>query len=155
MITVRYRIASSTIAGAGQGLFVDEHVRKGRVIVAPSHIDGTLSLQQLLEDEHHPHADSSIRWFEDHCTISPDWPDECYVNHSFKPNGLWHLGFIFAARDIAAAEEICVDYRHLIGAGVTLPFIDAETGQAITGYSWPHSLHLSAQNLTDIFAETA
>lgn len=147
MITVRYRVADSTIPGAGKGLFVAEAVPTGRVLVAPSHINATVPLAELLADDNHPLADSSIRWFEDYCTVSPDWPDECYINHAFDANGLWHLGFVFAARDIAAGEELCVDYRHLIGPGVQMPFRDARTGQAIIGHAWGESLRLTSQAL--------
>ncbi len=41
-------------------------------------------------------VESGVRWFEDWFSLTQEWSDECYVNHSFKPNGLWHLGFIFA-----------------------------------------------------------
>ena len=95
---------------------------------------------QPTHPTNHPQADSSIRWFEDHCTVSPEWPDDCYVNHSFEPNGLWHLGFIFALRPIAPGEEICVDYRHIIGPDVEMPFVDALTQAPIIGLSWEDSL---------------
>ena len=54
---------------------------------------------------------STVRWFEDRFTTTPEWPDECYVNHSFAPNGVWHLGFIFAARELEPGEELTYDYR--------------------------------------------
>jgi len=150
MLCIDYRVAPSLIPGAGHGLFLNQPVGAGKVLIAPSHIDATVPLAEILDHPNHPCADSSIRWFEDHCTVSPDWPDECYVNHSFAPNGLWHLGFIFALRDLEPGEEITVDYRHLMGPAVEMPWLDAQTGRRIIGFDWHQSLALSTASLLNI-----
>jgi hypothetical protein len=151
MILPRYRVAPSTIPGAGQGLFLDEPVARGRVIVAPDAIPRTF---RWAEIEARPDRDallpSTIRWFEDQYTVTPEWPDECYVNHSFEPTGIWHLGFIFAGADLAAGAEITVDYRHLLGEGQQEAFCDARTGAAIVGLPWPESLSLSTAQLAAV-----
>lgn len=147
MLCVKYSVDPSRIEGAGRGLFVGEKVRAGRVMIAPSHILQTVPLQEILSHPDHPMSESSIRWFEDYCTVSPDWPVECYVNHSFSPSGLWHLGFIFAARDLVPGEEITVDYRHLIGPDVVMPFRDSATQRDVVGFSWQTSLHRSTEQL--------
>jgi len=152
MLCIDYRVGPSLIPGAGSGLFLNKAIRAGKVLIAPSHINATVPLAEILEHPDHPCSDSSIRWFEDHCTVSPDWPDECYVNHSFSPNGLWHLGFIFAARDLAPGEELTVDYRHLIGPEVEMPWLDAQTGRKIIGFEWSRSLATSTASLLDIVA---
>ena len=141
VILPRYRIAASTIPGAGKGLFLEEPLRHGRIAIAPDAIDRTWSFAEILSDPERANLlHTSVRWFEDRYTLSPDWPDECYVNHSFEPNGLWLLGFIFAARDLEAGEELTVDYRHLLAPGQEEEFRDAYTGQAIVGYAWDESL---------------
>jgi hypothetical protein len=149
MILPRYRVAASHIEGAGQGLFLDEHVARGRIIVAPDAIPKTFRLADI---EASPDRDAmlpcTVRWFEDQFTVTPEWPDECYVNHSFAPSALWHLGFIFALRDLGAGTEVTVDYRHLLGEGQEEAFRDAETGDAIVGYSWAQSLALSTEALS-------
>jgi hypothetical protein len=150
MICIPYHVSPSLIPGAGSGLFTSARVSTGRVIIAPTHIEQTVPLRALTENPDHPHADSSIRWFEDQCTISPEWPDECYVNHAFEPTGLWHLGFIFALRDLDRDEEITVDYRHLLGPEVELPFLDALTQQAIVGYSWHEKLLRSSEAMLEL-----
>lgn len=148
MILPRYRIAASRIPGAGKGLFVDEHVVAGRVISAPDAIDRTYGWAEVLAspalsaDLH-----AAARWFEDRYTVSPDWPDECYVNHSFEPTGLWHLGFIFATMDLPQDTEITVDYRHLLAPGQIESFNDAASGEKITGLSWQESLAHSTRAL--------
>ena len=148
MILPRYRIAASAIAGAGSGLFLEEAVAAGRVLTAPDAIEQTWPLQEILASpalRQQMHA--SARWFEDRYTLSPDWPDECYLNHSFEPTGLWHLGFVFAARDLAAGTELTVDYRHLLPPGQEEDFIDTATGGKIVGLSWAESLASSTRAL--------
>ena len=148
MILPRYRIAPSPIPGAGQGVFLEEPLARGRVAIAPDRIDETWSLAEIMGDpERAKLLHTSVRWFEDRYTLSPDWPDDCFVNHSFEPTGLWVLGFIFAARDLEAGEELTVDYRHLLAPGQEESFRDAHTGDAIIGYAWRDSLRLGLDGL--------
>lgn len=150
LITVQYRVGPSTVAGAGKGFFVDENIRAGRVVIAPTHATHTVPLDQVLGPQAHPHAETSVIWFEDHCVVSPDYPDDFFINHSFSPNALWHLGFVFALRDLAAGEELLLDYRHLIAPGVTLDYADAQTGNPITGHTWKESLRIAARQITEL-----
>jgi hypothetical protein len=148
MILPRYRIADSAIPGAGKGLFVEEFVAAGRVVTAPDQIDRTHSWAELAASPAlSANLHAAARWFEDRYTVSPEWPDECYVNHSFEPTGLWHLGFIFAARDLPQGTEITVDYRHLLAPGQEESFQDAATGGKIIGLSWQESLAQSTRAL--------
>lgn len=153
MILAPYRVAPSTIPGAGKGLFVDAPVAAGRILVAPDAIDRVYRWDEVLTQ---PDLDaalaSSVRWFEDRYTITPEWPDECYINHAFAATGLWHLGFVFAARNLDAGEEVTVDYRHLLREGEYEVFADALTGQPIIGYSWQQSLATSTAQLAALLA---
>ena len=148
MILPRYHIHSSSIRGAGKGVFIDEPVEQGSILIAPDAIPRTWPLEQI---EAMPDAQkllpATVRWFENHYTISTDWPDECFINHSFAPTGLWHLGFIFASSNLDAGSEITVDYRHLLGPGQVEDFRDAESGQPIVGFTWKESLRTSSQAL--------
>ena len=150
MILISHEVLPSRIPGAGMGLFSTQTLPAGRVISAPSHIEETITIDELLAVPDHPHSHCSVRWFEQHCTVSPDWPNECFVNHSFSPNGLWHLGFIFSLRDIVPGDEITVDYRHLLGPGVRMDFLDSLTGQPIIGHDWKESLIHSTRTLLGI-----
>jgi len=151
MILPRYRVAPSLIPGAGKGLFLDEPVLRGRIVVAPDAIPETFRWSEI---EARPDADevlpATVRWFEDRYTVTPEWPDECYVNHSFEPSGIWHLGFIFAARDLEPGIELTVDYRHLLGDGQEEEFADSATGRKIVGLPWSESLKLSTTQLAQI-----
>jgi hypothetical protein len=149
MILPRYSIAASTISGAGKGLFLEEKVAAGRIITAPDTIDRTWPYDELDSDPGlKTQMYAAARWFEDRYTLSPDWPDECYINHSFAPTGLWHLGFIFALKDLPVGAEITVDYRHLLPPGQEEDFIDTATGEKIIGLSWHESLSSSTRALS-------
>jgi hypothetical protein len=148
MILPRYRVAQSTIPGAGKGLFLDEPVPAGRLITAPDDIRKVYKWDEVLaQPEAQALLSATVRWFEDRYTVTPDWPDECYINHSFAPCGLWHLGFVFALVDLAPGTEITVDYRHLLAPGQEEDFRDAATGRAIVGYGWQESLAASTAQL--------
>jgi len=153
MILPRYRIADSAIPGAGKGLFVDEFVAAGQIVTAPDGIDATYSWQDITSS---PELSANLfavaRWFGDRYTVTPEWPDECYVNHAFAPNGVWHLGFIFAARDLAAGEELTIDYRHLLGEGQEEAFRDSLSGERIVGLSWAESLRITTEQLREALA---
>jgi hypothetical protein len=153
MIIPRYRIEPSRIAGAGKGLFLDEPVARGRVIIAPDRVHTVMAERELRR--HAPDSievESSVRWFEDWFSLTPEWSDECYVNHSFTPSGLWHLGFIFAREDLVPGAELTMDYRLVIGSGEEMPFRDAATGQPIVGLPWRDNLRQSAQHLLELLA---
>jgi len=155
MILPRYRIGDSAIPGAGRGIFLLEDVDAGQVLVAPDAIERTWRWAQIEQDPAlfaQQHA--AARWFEDRYTLSPEWPDECLVNHSFTPAGLWHLGFVFAASDLAVDTEITVDYRHLLAPGQVEGFNDAATGEKIVGYTWQESLASSTQALAALLRKT-
>lgn len=154
MILPSYRVAPSTIPGAGQGVFVAEDVARGRILVAPDAIPRVFRWDEVMAMADRETAlAASVRWFEDRYTVSPEWPDECFLNHSFAPNGLWHLGFVFAARDLVAGEEVTVDYRHLLGEGQEEGFRDALSGRAIVGWSWHESLSSSTRDLAGLLGD--
>ena len=153
MILPRYHVAASNITGAGKGLFLDEAISRGRLITAPDDIRKVYKWREVeaLPNSHELLA-ATVRWFEDRYTVTPEWPDECYINHAFAPTGLWHLGFVFAAADLTAGTEITVDYRHLLAPGQKEDFRDAATGGEIVGYTWAESLALSSAHLHEIVA---
>ncbi len=151
MILPKYHIGPSLIAGAGQGLFLDEPLARGRLITAPDAIPRVYTFEDILAL---PDADqllpATVRWFEDRYTVTPEWPDECYINHAFNPSALWHLGFVFAAANLPAGTEITVDYRHLLAPGQEEDFRDAHSGEPIVGFTWRESLRASTAALATL-----
>lgn len=150
MIVPSYEIRSARHA-EGKGVFLKVAVKRGQILVAPDAInelyDGKARAALVPGS---PEDDACVRWFEDFHTVSTDWPDDCYVNHSFNPSGLWHLGFIFAVRDLQPGDEVTVDYRFVVNDNEVMPFRDAETGREIVGYTWAENLRLSTRMLLDI-----
>ncbi|TDU26810.1 hypothetical protein DFR24_3841 [Panacagrimonas perspica] len=152
MILPRYRVADSLIPMAGKGLFLDEYVAGGRVILAPDNIHTVwpeARLRTYPEDSVEVH--SSVRWFEDRFSLTPEWSDECYVNHSYTPTALWHLGFVFALTDLPAGTEVTMDYRYVIGDGEAMPFQDSVTGRPIVGLPWSECVAQTAAQLASLF----
>jgi len=148
MILPRYRVADSKIPGAGKGLIVDEAVAIGAIVVAPDAIPRVYTWEQLLAlPDAQALLPATVRWFEDRYTATPEWPDECYINHAFTPTGLWHLGFVFARVALAPGTEITVDYRHLLGPGQEESFRDAYTDEPIVGFEWLDSLRRTTHEL--------
>ena len=137
---------------AGKGLFLDEPIERGRVIVAPDNIHTVWPETKLRT---FPPAsievESSVRWFEDWYSLTPEWSDECYINHAFQPTALWHLGFVFALADLPTNCEITVDYRLVIGSGEIMPFRDSITGDEIIGLTWQENLRETAGKLARLF----
>ena len=153
MILLPYRVAASLIPGAGQGLFLTAPARAGQILVAPDAIPAVYRWDEVMAmPDRETALAASVRWFEDRFTVTPEWPDECYINHDFTPTGLWHLGFVVAARDLDAGSEISVDYRHLLGEGQEEAFLDARSGERIVGWSWPDSLARSTRDLAALTA---
>ncbi len=150
MIVPRYRIGPSLIPLAGQGAFLLEPVARGRVLVAPTDVKlANLRPRDFLDSlpREHPDVASSIRWFEQTHTICPEWDDECYLNHSFEPCGLWHLGFVFARRDLEVGTELTLDYQLIIGDHEPMPFRDSVTGREIIGLPWKRKMLSSTREL--------
>lgn len=155
MIVPAYEIKVATHAH-GKGVFLTQAAKRGQVLVAPDAINRVYNQAErdaLVPGS--PEDEASVRWFEGFHTVSTDWPDECYINHSFRPSGLWHLGFVFALRDMQAGDEVTVDYRFAIGDNEKMPFLDNETGGAIIGYTWAENLRRSTELLLAILPEAS
>lgn len=153
MIVLRYQIQAATEA-SGKGVFLLEPAQRGQILVAPDKIDRIYSQSERdAFPDGSPEDTAAARWFESYHTASVDWPDDCYVNHSFEPTGLWHLGFVFANRDLPAGAEITVDYRFVVGDHERLPFRDAATGREIVGLPWSENLRQSTRLLAALLAK--
>jgi SET domain-containing protein len=152
MFAFQYRIAESTIPGAGRGVFAAEALPQGKVLIFPNDRHTLLTEEQRAAlPIHSMELASTIRWFEQTYTTDPEWSDECFLNHSFSPNGVWILGFVFALCPIAAGEELTIDYRMLLAAGETCDFADAATGQPIVGHAFPTAMLAAAAALQSMF----
>jgi hypothetical protein len=144
----------STIPNAGKGLFADEIVPKGSILGYPDNIQKVYSRNQLMAlPPESPEFQTSVRWFEDCYATDSDYSDTYFINHSFKPNCLWHLGFVFAHVDILAGTEITLDYRVLMDSDPELGFIDETTGAKVCGFPWKEKMIFNSIQLLLLFNE--
>ncbi len=151
MIIPSYKIETATFKEAGKGMFLMEAVKRGSVLCAPDKIERVYQLEDKAAFNPDEEA-ASVRWFERYYTVSHDWPDECFINHSFTPTGLWHLGFIFARDDYPIGTELTVDYRLIVDDGEILPFKDLATGKEIVGLNWRDNILHGAKLLQELLS---
>ena len=64
-----------------------------------------------------------------------------------------HCGVVIARRDIAAQEELTLNYRTLIDDSEIGVYKDAVTGREIRGYSAKETLLRTARDLIEIVGE--
>jgi hypothetical protein len=152
MFLVALEVRDSGIPGAGKGVFLTHAVEAGKVIAAPDRVPGVLSADEvaaLPKDSIAYH--SAVCWFEDRFCTMDEWSDECFINHSFEPNCLWHLSFVIARSRLEAGTELTIDYRHLLGSGVSSEFADQASGQVFEGKPWTEVMAWNARELVRIF----
>ncbi len=152
MLLFKSFIAPSKIPLAGKGLFTNELLAKKKVVIVPNQkhiLYSALELKQFSSES--IEQQSSVRWFEDVHTVDPEWSEESHLNHSFSPNLLWHLGFVFALRDIDKGEELTIDYSHLLDENTSLGIHDSITGRLISGISFEEKMRKTARELQELF----
>jgi SET domain-containing protein len=156
MLRFEHAIGPSRIPGAGLGLFTREPIAMGRVIIVPNQAHPLRTAEELAKlPQDSIEAASSIRWFEGVFTVDPEWSEESHLNHSFTPNCLWHLGFVFALQDLDPGAELTIDYRHLLDEQTVLDFRDSITGWEIRGLSWQEAVRRSSEQLARLFRDAA
>ncbi len=155
MLKYSCEIRPSQIPGAGQGLFLLTPVQKGQVLIYPNQEHRTMFRHETLGlPKDSVEYQSVIRWFDDTYTVDPDWSPESHLNHSFNPNCLWHLGFVFALQDLGAGHELTIDYRLLLGPEDEAGFVDAQTGAPVTGVPWEQKMAFTAGVLAELYAQS-
>lgn len=153
MLLFKSYIASSKIPNAGKGLFTEEFLPKGKVVVVPNQEHKIYSADKISQFEKGSlEYESAIRWFEDRHTIDLDWSEESHLNHSFTPNLLWHLGFMFAVCDISPHEELTINYSYLLDENTKLDICDSITGNEISGMPFNEKMVRTSQELLAIFS---
>ena len=155
MLRFKYLIQDSTLPGAGKGLFTEQNLKRGSLIIFPNQEHQLFDRAQWKNlPANSIEAISAIRWFEDIFSVDPEWSPESHLNHSFTPNAVWHLGFVFALRDIQVGEEIFINYGLLLDEDETLDFKDSMTGREIKGLPYEVAIGLSATQVAALFKES-
>jgi hypothetical protein len=151
-----FRLACETrpseLPGAGTGVFALESARKGDFLGldTPS-AEWILTAEEALRlpDSQRPY---SWRHVEHLCFRGGEGSPAVtsFINHSFEPNLLWHLGCYFARVDITPGDELFLDYRVLIDPLWGHRIIDAGSGRPLEGTEWRRALLSSCRALTEI-----
>lgn len=149
---MRVRVAPSNLPGTGLGAFAAQSIAKGTLlgldlpqapwIISP---EEALTLPREARSQTWRHAeDICFRGGEGQASPSN------YLNHSFDPNILWHLGCYWALEDLHLGDELLVDYRPLIDPAWSGRIIDAESGRPLIGQEGKEALLESAKALVDL-----
>lgn len=143
--------------GCGRGCFTRASVTAGSVVAILVY-RGTLVTENeylaALAQGSGPALRTGTRWVGPHFTIEDPRdrgvisdPREEFINHSFDPTLLFHCGICFARRDLAAGEELTVNYEYVLSENDPHVFRDAATGRIVRGLPWPEALRRSAAEL--------
>jgi cell wall assembly regulator SMI1 len=149
---LRTRIAPSRLAGAGLAAFALEAAPRGTLLG----IDLPQSAWMISAPEALllPRRERSQTWrhVEDICFRGGEGRVTAsnYLNHSFQPNVLWHLGCYWTLQDLEPGDELTLDYRPLIDPTWSHRIVDAASGQPLIGQEGKKALLDSAKALVSL-----
>ena len=134
----------------GKAMYAGEAVRRGTIVCSftlGSEVATEQEYVRAVAENRQPLTRTGTRYAGRYFTFgNEDKPYNC-VNHSFKPNLLCHCGVVVAMRDIAAGEEMTLDYRTLIDTTDVGIYNDAVTGREIRGFGARETLLRTARDL--------
>jgi len=138
----------------GTGLFAGEDIKKGDVVMIWSMNCFIISEKDYNEEQRKGNSimiKTGARFIDGIFLYTDSTPRlENYVNHSFTPNMLYHCGICFAKKDIAAGEEVTIDYKYVLAKGDVARFIDSSTGRDVDGLTSIECIKESTKELFDI-----
>jgi hypothetical protein len=137
----------------GKGLFAAEAVPKGKIICFFSTGASVITEAEFLhaiQTDNRAIIRTGTRHAGKFFTHGNAYEAYTFLNHSFTPNLLCHCGMVLARQDIAAGDELTVDYRTLIDDTEIGIYSDAATGREIRGFSARETLLRTARELIEI-----
>jgi hypothetical protein len=151
MLFVRTAVQQSKIAG--EGLFLTEPVRKGRIVSIHA-ANAEILTQSEYQREQGSGSElvlrSGIRWVGQYFLCAQAMPTESYMNHSDDPSLLYHCGISFARRDLGPGDELTIDYTLFLAEDDITGFVDVTTGRALNGRPPREALIASAKQLVEL-----
>lgn len=148
MLLIDAEVRQSGIAG--KGLFAKESAVKGAVLALLTHSCPTMSEAEYQEAQSQGNEIiimTAVRWTGNAFAYGDSIGPEEYINHSFSPTMLYHLGVCYALRDIAPGDELTADYRYFLAEQDVCRFTDSETGRLVDGYGPREAAVCSAREL--------
>lgn len=153
-LQVRCAIRPSSIGGAGRGLFLREAVARGQLLYTPDKSWRLYTFAELAALPPGSHdQDFSQRLGPDLFAASPEDHGDNYINHSFAPNCLWHLGWIFAREALPAGTELTLDYRYFTAEQWSPVFVDSASGRPVAAFPWAEAVATSAATLAELLRQ--
>lgn len=153
---LRTRIAASNLPGAGLGAFAMETAARGTLLgIDLPHSEWmieareALSLPREVRSQTWRHVEGiCFRGGEGRVTASS------FLNHSFQPNVLWHLGCYWAWQDVEPGDELTLDYRPLIAPEWSGRIVDSASGFPLIGEEGKRALLKNARQLVVLLEAT-
>jgi hypothetical protein len=147
-------VKKSQISGAGLGLFADEDIKKGTIVLIFSLDAFTISKNEYDSQQ----SDNNDLMMTTGCRFIGDiflYTDsrvrfENYINHAFEPNLLYHAGLCIATSDIKRGAELTLDYGLILSENDKYSFIDTKTNKYVCGLSGTDALKASTRKLMDL-----
>jgi SET domain-containing protein len=96
---------------------------------------------------------SGIRWVGRYFLHAKKMPVESFINHSDNPTLLYHCGVSFAYRDLAAGDELTIDYTTFLAEDDVEGFEDVHTGRMLFGLPPREALLKTAERLVQLLRE--
>jgi len=154
MLTVPTEIKDSLIAN--KGVFSILEIPKGKIV-------GLLPYQaKLISRRGYQKGQAEgdnliimtgVRWIGDYFIVGDEITNEEYINHSEKPNLLYHCGILIALRDIKPYEELTVNYQYFLAEIDYCRFIDNVSNKEVDGLTGIDSLKNSCVELLKLLSE--
>src|SRR5690349_758047 len=137
----------------GKALYAAEPVRRGTIVCS-----FTLGSDVTTEDQYvravaelrQPITRTGTRYAGKYFTYGNVDAPYNFINHSFTPNLLCHCGVVMALWDVAAGEELTLDYRTLIDTTDVGLYHDAVTGREIRGWAARETMLCTARELVTL-----
>jgi SET domain-containing protein len=138
----------------GRGLFALKPIQRGTFLCSFSMDAKLITEHEFLKasaEDRQPVVRTGTRYIGRYFTYT-ETPDAQlnFFNHAFEPNCLVCCGVVISLRDIAADEELTIDYRMLIDATDTGVYNDAASGTPIKGFSARQTLLRTARQLLEL-----
>lgn len=150
-----YKVESRDSEIAGRGVYAVEPIPAGVVIGLFNH-DTLIMTEREYQDAQRRGEkliiQSAVRLIGEYFVYNKTITDEEYINHSANPNMLYHCGILFAKKDIAADDELTVDYKYFLAEDDVEAFGDKDTGATVTGLNAKDALRQSAAELVELYS---
>jgi hypothetical protein len=134
----------------GKALFAAQPVPKGAIVCCFTLGSGVVTEREYVAavaENRQPVTRTGTRYCGKYFTYGNVDEPYNFINHSFRPNLLCHCGVVLAAREVAAGEELTLDYRTLIDTTDVGIYNDAVTGREIRGLGARETLLRTAREL--------